>query len=97
MRFILERLNELRDDLRSVKTAVAVITKLEQDHSYAKEAMSRAFDRIGALEKHREEHEAVLQQAKGAKITITVLWAITGTTVGALASAFVMYLLRNAI
>ena len=82
MAVIIDRLGEIKEDLKSLKIGVSHIATLEQNAATHKEALGRAFDEIKAVAEKVEEHAGIIQQFEGMKKLAMVLWTVLASGVG---------------
>lgn len=79
---ILDRLNELKEDMKELKKSVATVAMLEEGHKHHKEAIERAFKVIKELEEKTDEHEQALHQFRGMKAMAVGLWSVLAGGLG---------------
>ena len=83
--------HELKADLKEIKESLHVIQQLRTDQTYAKEATTRAFQRIETLERGQMQFQHYLDKLEGMKTMAWILWLVLTSGVGvALAKLFAM-------
>lgn len=82
MQQIMDLLQELRSDMKTVKVSLGNMPLLEQDLRYQKEALDRAFENIRTLENVIEAHKAKLSELRGMRRMAVLVWTVMGSGLG---------------
>lgn len=67
---------ELKADLKDIKESLHLIQQLRSDQGYSREATTRAFQRIEALEKGHLEFQHFIDKVDGMRTMAWILWVV---------------------